>query len=987
LITVLLISIITIAIPVSAVATTWYVDGTLGDDTVDQGTGTGLDAFATIQYAIDDTDVADGDTIIVATGTYTENIVVDKSLTLLGDVLDPASVIVENTPPPTDILSVFSISADNVEISGFTVTGAIYWEPLPAPAAIYIDADVSGTTISHNDITGNYNGIYMAKGSHHNTVTDNDVSANYQGVEMSLSSHNTFTRNLVDNNEHCGFYIESSQYNTFEKNIVTNNPEKGFFMTVGPYWPDEAPVADPDYTGNNYNTFTENTVTGTDCGIKIFGGTGNTFTRNTITASIDGMLLLDQEIGSGDDIYTSHTTDLTMNENTITGSTTGIKIDVSVDDVTSWEINYNDIHTNTLGIEYLGTDTLDATLNYWGADVTEAEIEALVGLYVDYDPWLTYSFDLPNVDSFFYRTGDTVTVTICDSSKNYDPLRTETIPSLTDPALIHVVSTTDTAGFDMVLTETGQNTGLFMGSFPLVEPVEPGALELGVNDGDTIYVGEKSQAIVDDTDPVVEITAPLDEAFVKGTVGFTADIDDINEDTTVLKINDVDTLDGLAYEWDTTTVVEGPPVVPDWPDGLYTIEVIVTDFVGNIGSDLITVTVDNTKPVIANELVSPATVYPSTAATFVFTAEVSDVTSGVDTVTIDLRTIGGGSAVSMLDDGVDPDVTADDGVYTTSYETTGLSKGQYAVTITAKDKAGNEFTPIAPLTIVSSTDLVKPVISGESITYPLGVVSARLGDPLVISATVTDDIEVDTVTVSDALVSHVLTAVSMLDPEEDDTYSVTIDPLETFVSGSYVLTITATDINGNIETATVILEVTTKLTGYYVDLEEGWNLFSLPLMPDDSSVEVVLADVMENVEIVWGYKDDAWSSYLPAVPEFKTLTDMVDGEGYWVKMTAEDTVTVSGVELPGPGILPPVYDVYEGWNLIGFKEVDSMEVTENLAYFTTIPKLVRDSSVCYSWDATLQEYEMAYIAGTQLIAFDPGQGYWLYLTEDANIVP
>ena len=83
------------AVPVAA-ADTWYVDPT-GTDDGSHGTGTGTDAFKTIQYAIDQ--CTGGDTINVAAGTYAEaeitaqglepkpyttSVQIDKALTLRG---------------------------------------------------------------------------------------------------------------------------------------------------------------------------------------------------------------------------------------------------------------------------------------------------------------------------------------------------------------------------------------------------------------------------------------------------------------------------------------------------------------------------------------------------------------------------------------------------------------------------------------------------------------------------------------------------------------------------------------------------------------------------------------------------------------------------------------------------------------------------------------------------------------------------------------
>ncbi|GAG11604.1 unnamed protein product, partial [marine sediment metagenome] len=75
-------------------------------------------------------------------------------------------------------------------------------------------------------------------------------------------------------------------------------------------------------------------------------------------------------------------------------------------------------------------------------------------------------------------------------------------------------------------------------------------------------------------------------------------------------------------------------------------------------------------------------------------------------------------------------------------------------------------------------------------------------------------------------------------------------------------------------------------------LFEGWNLISLPFTPEDSSIEVVLADVLDNVESVWTFdgETDTWSSYSPGAPS--DLTEMVEDKGYWIKMKANDILVI-----------------------------------------------------------------------------------------------
>jgi len=68
----------------------------------------------------------------------------------------------------------------------------------------------------------------------------------------------------------------------------------------------------------------------------------------------------------------------------------------------------------------------------------------------------------------------------------------------------------------------------------------------------------------------------------------------------------------------------------------------------------------------------------------------------------------------------------------------------------------------------------------------------------------------------------------------------------------------------------------------------GWNLVSyLPDRPD--SISHALAGVMDNLIRVLGYKNGGLT-YDPTLPQFSTLHTLCPTQGYWVKLTREDTL-------------------------------------------------------------------------------------------------
>ena len=78
---------------------------------------TGLN-YTTIQEAINANETLNGNTILVEDGTYYEHVVVNKSLTLVGENRDSTIVDGNGTGPA------FTLNANNVSLISFTATNA-----------------------------------------------------------------------------------------------------------------------------------------------------------------------------------------------------------------------------------------------------------------------------------------------------------------------------------------------------------------------------------------------------------------------------------------------------------------------------------------------------------------------------------------------------------------------------------------------------------------------------------------------------------------------------------------------------------------------------------------------------------------------------------------------------------------------------------------------------------------------------------------------
>jgi hypothetical protein len=163
-----------------------------------------------------------------------------------------------------------------------------------------------------------------------------------------------------------------------------------------------------------------------------------------------------------------------------------------------------------------------------------------------------------------------------------------------------------------------------------------------------------------------------------------------------------------------------------------------------------------------------------------------------------------------------------------------------------------------------------------------------------------------------------------------------------------------------------------------VSLNKGWNLMSLPIVADNSSITAVLADIMDDVTSVWYYDptiadpNQRWRSYVPGGPT-PTLTKIEDGKAYWIDMKNPGTLTVEGVAIVLPGQLPPAYSVREGWNMVGFKSMVNMTADDYLD--GTDPVRIY-KFVLGLWEVVPASYNMT-----------PGLGYWVAFSKAGTIYP
>jgi nitrous oxidase accessory protein len=210
------------------------------------------DDYPTIESAI--TNANDGDTIFVKKGTYVENPVVNKSVSLIGEDRDTTII---------DVTAGLKVEKDNVTITGLTIYDG--WQ------GITISANYS--KISGNKITNCQYGIVLLS-SQNSTITENILQSIGLSAAIQLSYSNN---NLIKNNyiEMCTEGIQlraGSSNNLVIENIITNCQDVAIRLL--------AEYSPPRWYNPNGNTIMRNNITNSGYGTTIYGANGNSISNN-----------------------------------------------------------------------------------------------------------------------------------------------------------------------------------------------------------------------------------------------------------------------------------------------------------------------------------------------------------------------------------------------------------------------------------------------------------------------------------------------------------------------------------------------------------------------------------------------------------------------------------------------------------------------------------------------------------------------------------
>lgn len=383
--------------------------------------------FPTIQSAINA--AYDGDIVFVSPGIYFENLVVNRSISLVGE--DRSSTCIDGN----FVGNVVNITARGATVSCFTIrqSGKTYTD---VGSGIYVSRAIADCNVSDNVIINCGYGVRIDSSSN-NTINGNSVVFEWYGITLSSSSNNIIVRNNVTNTYY-GITLTQSSNNTLRNNQMTcywqnfgcfNNWNLSSYMndidttnTVDGkpvyFWVNNSDqivpldagyvalvnctrvtVQDLNLTKNGQGVLLAYTKDSmmmrnnlTDCaeGIDVHFSSNNTLSENTLAEDINGIMLTDS---SNNSIYKNN---LTAN------SQSGIYVSASSGN----HIYRNNMNNAVQVLTHSSVNVWDngypSSGNYWAdyvdIDVFSGRYQNETGSDVVYDH--PYSIDANNIDHY-----------------------------------------------------------------------------------------------------------------------------------------------------------------------------------------------------------------------------------------------------------------------------------------------------------------------------------------------------------------------------------------------------------------------------------------------------------------------------------------------------------------------------------------------------------------------------------------------------------
>ncbi len=196
--------------------------------------------------------------------------------------------------------------------------------------------------------------------------------------------------------------------------------------------------------------------------------------------------------------------------------------------------------------------------------------------------------------------------------------------------------------------------------------------------------------------------------------------------------------------------------------------------------------------------------------------------------------------------------------------------------------------------------------------------------------------------------------------------------------GTYTVTFSVTDNDGNVANATTTVNITAAT--HAINLKLGWNLVSFNLIPANTSVTAVLSSVAGKYDLVyaWDAPNQGWLKADTIISTTDTLATLTEKTGFWIHITGSNDVTLNVQGSVPTSSVIALSTTGQGWNLVGYPAATNRP----------LPDALRDNgigtnfSLVYSYRANQPDQWKLFDRtapgwSNDLTSLEPGWGYWV----------
>ena len=185
------------------------------------------------------------------------------------------------------------------------------------------------------------------------------------------------------------------------------------------------------------------------------------------------------------------------------------------------------------------------------------------------------------------------------------------------------------------------------------------------------------------------------------------------------------------------------------------------------------------------------------------------------------------------------------------------------------------------------------------------------------------------------------------------------------VAGSVEIKVYREDTNAS-DTVVVTLKEQGHTDKFNMSIVAGWNLISIPLVLDNTSINAVFPDASDG-DVLYA-KEGVWitATYYSGYGWDGDLETVVPDKGYWYGANAAYTATIEGTKAGTRNV-----SITTGWNLVGYTRLNEAGIDDLI-------QNVSDGDVLYSKEGVwiTATYYSGYGWDGDLTTMQPGKGYW-----------